>query len=195
MQGLRDGGDDADIGRHILPLVAIATGGGEGEGAVQVGEGDGQPVDLRLPNKDERLAGAEETLGAFDEAGEILRAEGVVEREHRHGVTDFGETAGGRGTNAAGGRIGADQIGEGGFDGAVVADERVVFRVGDQRGVLLVIGAVIFGDQASEAGEFGLGGFGRGWHDVAHAAPIRLAAAARAASVTISPASMRAISS
>ncbi len=112
------------------------------------------------------------------------------------------EAAGRRRSDPAAGRIRhAPDRGMRGFQFGVAAAQRVVFGVGDLRRVAFVIGAVVAGDFGGRAAPVPRrrpeprGCLRCGFRLAGHAAPSRLSAAARAASVTVSPASMRAISS
>ena len=96
------------------------------------------------------------------------------------------------------------------LDRGVAPAQRIVLGVADLRRVLLMVEAIVVGDLLRQLRKFGGGVLfrrviastaaavcGRGLRRcAAHtAAPSRSSAAARAASVTVSPASMRAISS
>ena len=92
------------------------------------------------------------------------------------------------------------QVGETGLYRVVAAAQRVVFFVRHLGSVAPVIALVVVGDLARQPLELGLrlaAGQGVGVLRAAHEASpaMRLSAAARASSVTLMPASMRAISS
>ena len=160
---------------------------------------------------------------------EILGAERVVEREHRHAMRHFGEAAGRRAADRAGSANRAGPGRETRLDRRVAPAQRVVFGVGDlrrvvrrdRRGRRRDLGAsrassaaasalrsarraLVWAPGEGAAPDPAMGRpppqfssaempcFGLAWLT---AAPNRLSAAARAASVTVSPASMRAISS
>ena len=101
-----------DVGRHVLALGAVAPRRRLHQARVLVGEGDREPIDLRLGRQLDGSIGAEaqEATDAGDEIDHVLLAEGVAERKHRHAVADLAE---GRD------RSGADPQGR-----AVVAHER-----------------------------------------------------------------------
>jgi hypothetical protein len=92
---------------------------------------------------------------------EINGAKSIVEREHGHAVAYFAESACRRSADPARGGVVAHQMGEFGLDFGVAAAQGIVVRIGDQRGVLLVIGAVVAGDLGGQAGKLA-GGFGLG---------------------------------
>ena len=78
----------------------------------------------------------EEAADAADEIGDVLLAEGVVERQHRHGVAHLGEAARRRGADlAATGDVQRAQVGEPRLDRVVALAQRVVLGVGDRRRV------------------------------------------------------------
>ena len=92
-QRVRDVRHHADVGGDVLALVAVAAGGGGDEPAVLVADRAGQAVDLGLGGDGERLVGGEpeEAADAGEELDHVLLGEGVVERQHRHGVDDLAE--------------------------------------------------------------------------------------------------------
>ena len=100
------------------------------------------------------------------------------------------KTLGCAGAHPPGGAILADQRREQRLQFQVAAHQRVIFSIGNFGRIALMIGRIMPGNLSRQAGQFGDGfGLGHGLPDS------RLAAAARAASVTVSPASIRAISS
>src|SRR5579862_8313196 len=125
-------------------------------------------------------------------------------------MAHLGKARGGRGADALGGAVRADQRGKARFDRAVALPQLVIFRIGDLRRVFGVVELIVMRDLAGEFLQLGLrfglgklsdrlsGGFaGTRRFGRAHAfAPaMRLAAAARASAVTALPESIRAISS
>ena len=152
----------ADIGGDVLALVAVAAGGGGDEPALLVADRARQAVDLRLGGDRQRLVRrqAQEAADAGDELGDILLAEGVVERQHRHRVHDLAEAADRCRTDPLARAVLALEAGEARLDRKVAPAERVVVRIRDAGVVLLVVAAVVLGDRGREARKFarGLGG-------------------------------------
>ena len=70
-------------------------------------------------------------------------AEGVVERQHRHRVTHFGEAARRRRADLARQAVQGAEIRKFRLDRVVAPPQRVVFRVGHGRRVLLVVALVV----------------------------------------------------
>ena len=153
---LRDLGDGAGIGGDVLAGLAVAAGRGHHETARLVAQAEREAVDLRLGGEGKRILGGEvqETAHPLGEIDDLRLGEGIVEAEHRAGVADLGETFRRRGADPAGGAVGAPEFGEAGLDRRVAALERIVFGIGDHRGVGLVIGAVGVGDRAREFRQF-----------------------------------------
>ena len=99
----------AEIGGDILAFGAVAAGRSAHETSVFVGQIDRQAVDLRLGDETDRSGRAEKTMRACHEIGKIRDVERVVERQHRHAMPQFGETAIRRAADPVRRRIGADQ--------------------------------------------------------------------------------------
>ena len=120
---------------------------------------------------------------------------------------DFPEAGGGRGADLFRRAVAARQVGEGGLDGLQAAAQRIVVGVVDPGVVVLVVRLVVFLDFPGQRlplrrrfqrgqrvdGDAGGDAAGIGVHGPAPSS--RLSAAARASSVILAPASMRAISS
>ncbi|MGY3447697.1 hypothetical protein ACVILH_000039 [Bradyrhizobium sp. USDA 4353] len=98
VQLLRHVPQGTDVGGDVLALGAVAAGGRRNQFATFVAQGHRQPVDLRLGREIDAIVirELEETRNAADEVAHVLLGEGVVERQHRHGVPDLLETAGRR---------------------------------------------------------------------------------------------------
>ncbi len=199
------------IGGDVLAGDAVAARRRQNQLALLVAQRAGEPVDLglghdldgRRVDAREILRAAEEVAHAGEEGAHVLLVEGVVERQHRLRMRDLGEARGGRGADAPARAVDADEIGEALLERGVAPPQRVVFRVGNRRRVLLVISAVVLGDGLGQALELFPGLRRRQLRDRrrlgaarhGRAPAIRLAAAARASAVTALPDSMRAISS
>ena len=138
----------ADIGGDVLAFLAVAAGGGGDEFAVLVAQRHRQPVDLRLGGEGDFFVVAElkETADAGDEIDDVLIREGIVERQHRHRVANFGKAARRRGADFERERLQRAQIGKARFDCRVAAAQCVIFGVGNRRPVLLVVAPVVLGD-------------------------------------------------
>ena len=123
LETARDGFQRAEVGGDVLALAAVAAGGAVDEFPGLVGEIDGKAVDLGF--RDERKRGIgrepEKAAGALVPFMEVGRVERVVEREHRHGVAQFGKAAGRGCADALARAVGADERREGGFNGVVAA--------------------------------------------------------------------------
>ena len=151
---------------------------------------------------------AEEAAHARDEIGDVFVGEGIVERQHRHFVNDFGEFRRRLRADAMRRAVGPHQQRKARFDLGVAAAQRVVVGIGNLRRVFLIIAPVVLGDFVGEPVEllfrFGGGEFIDGFLSCALcaifcgrgcASASRRRAAARASSVMAAPDSMRAISS
>ena len=177
--------------------------------AVLVAQRHRQTVDFGLADDLHRLVfiEAEEAAHPGDELDHVAVVEGVAERQHRPGMGDLPEAGGRRSADLFRRAVAARQVGEGGLDGLQAAAQRVVVGVGDPGCVVLVISLVVGGDFLSQGVQFsrrfqrrqrvnGDTGGDAGVIGVHGPAPSsRLSAAARASSVILAPASMRAISS
>ena len=85
--------DRAHVDGDILATHAVAARGGLHQPALFVAQRDGEPVELRLGRIHDALD-VEPFARAAVEIDDVLLGEGVVEREHRHGVHDLAELAG-----------------------------------------------------------------------------------------------------
>ena len=113
-------------------------------------------------------------------------------------MLDFAKTSRWSGTDPFAGTVFTNEVGKCRFQHLVTATQRIVFGVGDRRVIFLIVAGVVgsdFGRQPLQfRGHFGFGQFRDIGRHCAISA-IRLSAAARASSVILAPASMRAISS
>jgi hypothetical protein len=142
---VRDIADGANIGRHVLADSAIAARRREHQRPLLVAERAAEPVDLRLgSHRDGCLRRqVQEPLHASDELTHVLRRERVFEAEHRPCMSDLGETAGGRRAQSLRRRIRSHKLREARLKLAVLAHQRVIFRVGNLRRILVVIKFVV----------------------------------------------------
>ena len=144
--------DGADVGGDVLALVAVAARRAQHQPAVLVAQRDRQPVDLRLGGEGERLVRVSRPRKRrmrVDELAHVLVGEGVVEREHRHGVRDLGEGLDRRGADLRDGLSSRTSCGKRASIAALRRAQRVIFGVGDLRRVLLVVERVVMGDLAA----------------------------------------------
>ena len=148
----RHGADRADVRRDVLAFRPVAASRGLHEAAVLVTQADGEAVDLGLRGVSDLLH-VETFADAPVEVDDVLVAEGVVERQHRHGVHDLGELARDGAAHPLGGRIRRHEIRVGALEFAQLAEERVVARVGDLGIVEDVIAVVVVLDLAPEFGD------------------------------------------
>jgi len=113
----------------VLALDAVAARGGTHEAAARVGDRHRQPVDLQLA--DVAAHGADGALDPNAEITNLIRAEGIVETEHRGAVPDLGEARRGLAAYSLGGGVGGLQLGKRRLEVDELAEEVVVVRVGD----------------------------------------------------------------
>ena len=143
----------ADVGGDVFAFGAVAARRGGDQSAVLVAQRHRQAVDLRLSAEvDLVVVGQfEEAADAADEVDHVLLGEGVVERQHRHRVADFGEAARGRGADFERQRLQCAQFRKARLDCRVARAKRVVFGVADGRPVVLVVALVVLRDFLAEA--------------------------------------------
>jgi hypothetical protein len=147
----RDGGDGGDVGGDVLAGAAVTAGGRPHETPVLVADRHGESVELQLaqPGADLGVL-AQATLEAIGPLGDLVDAEGVVERHHRHCVHHGRKRDRGRPADGRRGRVGRDQVGVGRLEVAQLAHEGVPLGVGDLGGVALVIGLVVAADDRTQ---------------------------------------------
>ena len=191
-----------EVAGHVLAHRAVAARRTEHEPAVLVAERDRQPVDLGLGHDFDGLvlSKAEKAANPRVEIRHLARVEGVAQRQHGCRMGDFRESGRGRGPDPAGRAVVAHQIGKACLERVVAPAQRVVFGVAHLGRVAAMIAFVVMGDFTRQPLEFRRRRVGRQLGRVLRAGHgavpvIRLSAAARASSVTVMPASMRAISS
>ena len=126
----REDADRPHVRRDVLSRRPVSARGASHEDALLVDEGDGEAVDLQLAD-DLR----ERTVEAVRHAGQprveprlVVR---VVEREERHLVPDVREVVDGGPSDAAGGRVGGDDLRVRLLDREELAGEGVVLAVAD----------------------------------------------------------------
>ncbi len=204
VEPLRHVADGADVGGDVLADGTVAAGGAAHQEPVLVAQRAGQAVDLGLGHEVQRHVRAqpEKAADARDELAHLVLGHGVVEREHRHRVRHLAERLGRGRADPQARAVRKYQLGETLLDCGVAPAQRVVGGIREFGRVALVVEPVVARDLGREPSQLvarlGLGeplnrivqGFGP-----AHQPPIRLAAAARAASVISAPASIRATSS
>ena len=142
-QLLRDAGDGAHVVGDVLAGGAVTAGCGAHEGAVAVKQVHGQAVDLQLGEPARGGAGkvADALLGLGQPGAQLLEGEDVLEGVHAFQVGDGRESFDGFAADFLGGRVVRDDervLRLNDFEAAV---ERIVLGVGEERCVLVVVGA------------------------------------------------------
>jgi hypothetical protein len=139
------------LGDH-LAHQAVAPGAAGHEAALLVGQADRGPVDLDL-------GGIAAVPGLRVEAGvpvlprgELLGGERVGQREHRSAVGVLDQRGGRLGADALGRAVGSPEPGVGVFQGLQLAQQAIVFRVGDFGRVEDVVGVVRAVERGAEGG-------------------------------------------
>ena len=202
LEPMRDIGDRFEILGDILAHGAVAARGAAHEDAVLVEQRRREAIDLGLGGKHqlEVLVTLEEPVPAFGELDHVRVGIGLGEAEHRHRVPHLGEAFCRRRPHLFGEAVRPLEFGKRGLDFEIASLQRIVGRVGHFRRIGLKIGAVGGAEDGLQPVQFrprlGLAetfDFGR----VAHqpTSDRSREAAARASSVMVAPASMRATSS
>ena len=146
----RDRRDRAQVVGHVLADLAVAARGAGLEHAVAIDERDGQTVDLGLGDVLELgvldALAREVVAHAVDPRAQLLLAARVGQREHRLAVGDLGQRRDRLAADALGGRVGRQQLGVLGLDGAQLVEQLVVLVVGDARVVEHVVAATVLGE-------------------------------------------------
>ncbi len=148
----------ADIGGDVFALGAIAAGGGGDEFALLVAQRHREPVDFRLGAEGDLVVlELEEALDAGDEIQHVRFRKRVVERQHRHRVSNLGKAAGRLGADLLRRRVAGDELRKSGLDGVEALAQRVVCGVGNLRRIFLVVGPVMALDLQRQAFQLDLG--------------------------------------
>jgi len=95
----RNAADGAHIRGHVLAGGAIAARGRDRQPAILVAQADGEAVHLRLDRK-RRVANVQRLLDAAHEVGDLVVAERIRQRQHRHGMPHLRERAHRHGAHA-----------------------------------------------------------------------------------------------
>ncbi len=93
---LRDGGNGAHVGRHILTDASVTTGRTSQQAATLVGERDRQAVDLRFTDERRSILGSQQLLQAGAPSEDLLECGDLVEAHHGRVVRDGREQRRGR---------------------------------------------------------------------------------------------------
>ena len=157
-QGCGQGRHRAEVRGDVLTLGAVAARRAAHEMAVLVGQVDRQPINLGFAHEGQLPRQSQEAPGAVAELPELRRIEGIVQRQHGHPMAELGEPRFRCAADTAGRRVRAYQVRKPGLDRGIPPAQRVIGRIGDFRGVLLVVGAIVVGDLRCQACQF-LGGF------------------------------------
>ena len=209
-QTLRNVADRAQVRRDVLADGAVAPGRAAHQQALLVAQARRQAVDLGLGDRRDRIAFGQiqEAPHAAQELDHLGAFHGVVEGQHRHPVRHLAEVLDRWRADPMRRAVGPDPIGKARLDRLIAPAQPVVLGIGDFGRVLAIVEPVVTRDLGSEEGElrrrllraqplrWDLEGCGPHPGTLAQADwTIRLWAAARAASVIVAPASIRAISS
>ena len=135
--------------RHIITGRAVAACGRQIEQSFAVGQRESDAVDLRFDGPTQFDAG-QEALDAGCEFVRLLQRIRVVEALHGHAVAHLLEALERLARHALGGGVGRAQFRMRIFQIAQLAEQRVVFAVGDLRCGFLVVKTVVTGDLAPE---------------------------------------------
>lgn len=136
--------DGAQVGRHVLAGLAVATGRPADEPALLVGEGDGEPVDLQLGHVGDGIA--HRPPHPLVEGLQLLAAEGVVQAEHGLGMLDPGEGCGGPPADPLGRGVGCDDLREPRLQLPELPHQGIVGRIVDRGPVEHVVEVVVVAD-------------------------------------------------
>lgn len=162
----------AYVAGDVLAGAAVAAGGAAHQLAALVEQADGQAVQLRLATVLDLRATAEQVAArqqvgqsfayAAVEVQQVLLLEGVAEAEHGDLMAHFAERRGRRAADPLGRRVGRQQLRVLGLQRLQLAEQAIVFGVGNARfveHVVTVIVGVQFGSQLRDAfgGSLGVG--------------------------------------
>jgi hypothetical protein len=136
--------------RHVLAAQTIAARGRLHQAPRLVAETDRQPVELRFRRVLDLLDVFEPLAHAAVESDHVLVLEGVVERQHRPRVHDLLQLVDGRRADALSRRIGRDEIRILFFERLELAQQPVVFGVGNFRVVEHVVAIVVMLDLSAQ---------------------------------------------
>ena len=128
---------------HVLADAAVAARRAHREHAVLVDEVDARAVQFWLGEVLDGLFAAEQPSDALVESAQLALVHGVVERQHRYRVRDRGKALGGRFSHALGRRVGPAQLGMCGLQLRELAQQPVIFCVGDLGPVERVVEPVV----------------------------------------------------
>jgi hypothetical protein len=110
----RDCLDRAQVLGHVLPHAAVAAGGAADQHSVAVGEGDRQPVDLRLGRVAELLSADVEPLQVVSDprlpGAQFVLVSRVGQREHRLRMLDPLEAVERRRSDPLRRRVGGEEL-------------------------------------------------------------------------------------
>ena len=148
-----------DVRGDVFAFVTVAARCAGDECALLVTQRHRQPVDLRFGGERDLLivGKPQKTADAADEVAHIVLAEGVVQRQHRHGMAHFGKARRRRGADALRQACRRAQLRKARFDRAVTLPQLVVFGVADGRCVFRVITLIVCGDLGLKPRVLGFG--------------------------------------
>ena len=149
-QPMRHALDRPDVGGDVLADAAVAARGRAGEPAVLIRQGARDPVDLELAHEPVGRA-TEAARHAIAPGVQLVKREGVVERQHRRAMLHRREQRRHRGLpDALRRRVRRDQLGERVLEPAELEDELVVLGVADLGVVQDVIAVGVVVDEFAE---------------------------------------------
>ena len=131
--------DGAQVLGDVLADGSVPPGGAEDQPALLVGERDRGAIDLDLGGVPRAHHVGDDTRVPFLPRLQLFGREGVGEREHRNAMGVLGQRWGGGSADPERGAVRAPKRGMLGLEPLQLAEELVVFGVGDFGGVELVI--------------------------------------------------------
>src|SRR6266849_3945934 len=149
----------ADIGGDVFAHGPVAACRGGDEFASFITQRHRQSVDLRLGAERYLVVVAEfqEAPDTGDEIDDVGLRKGIVERQHRHRVADFGEASGRLRTDFLRRRLAGDEFGKSGFDCIEALAQRVILGIRNLRRIFLIVGFVVALDFKREPFQLDLG--------------------------------------
>ena len=142
---LRNVGDCADVRGHVLAHRTVAARRGKHQLSQFIAKRAAQSVDLGLRGHRHRRVRRQrkEALHPRHELRDLVGGKGILQAEHRPCMGNLGERAGRCRAEPLRRRIRSHQLREALLEVAVFANERVIFRVGNLRRILVMIELVV----------------------------------------------------
>ena len=133
----------AQVVRDVFAGPAVAAGRAEREGAGLEAQGHRHPVVLGLGGVHQRLAAPQVAAHPSVERGQVLRRQGVVERQHRHRMLDRPKARRRRPADPLGGRTRVGPLRVRRLERLSLPEEPVVLGIRDRRVVEHVVAVVV----------------------------------------------------